>query len=1634
MDVSCKVTSRFARTLITSEIHNPLNSSQKAVFDVELPKTAFISNFSMTIDGVTSFGVVKKKLEASEQYNRAVSRGQSAGLVQSIGRKMENFQISVNVGAQATAIFQLTYEELLKRRLGVYELRIQVRPKQLVENFQIEVDILEPQTISFLDTKATFMTNDLEDAVAISKNGNKAHILFKPTIDQQRKCPLCLKTLLDGDFVLKYDVERERSAGDIQIVNGYFVHYFAPSSLTRLPKNVVFVIDCSGSMKGRKMEQTFDAFTKILEDLPEDDFFSILKFNAEVTKWKNNLVRANTEYIKSAKQFVAEITATGATNINSALVSAAEMLKMDKMQKVLPEASASIIIFLSDGDPTSGVTNLADIRSNVQEAVGGEATLYSLGFGTDVDFSFLEKISLDNGGLARRIYEDSDSALQLQNFYQEVAFPVLLDVNLQYPNHQVNDLTQSNFRYFYQGSELIVAGHIQDNNIDILTAQVTAQGVSEQFSMKVERNVKEEEGIASQQRYIFGDFTERLWAYLTIEQLLTKQVSAKGDIKRNITEEALDLSLKYSFVSPLTSMVITTSEADDDEKIEVVANKPKEGGYGNHKPISGHVFQIMDTSSPIVATTLNGQLSVKRNSFAKLGFVRKSFSVEITADNIAITTWQITHNYTWASALQNVRHLKKEGSKLVLSINNGLRANVLLDKNADGLYVHVEKRDRNSEFPMEMKEKLARLESYYFQSKGPEDPPVSSSLKVSKKQRYLVSIESSDFEEEEIYAAIESQKQMDNLISSILEVLRILAPRTPRRKKGDPYRSEKQKQLIPEQSHFTRLTRLIQKEWEKACLFYVKLNLAQLWNLKELIGFWKRTKAFFSYFPSSKTSTNPNLPGIDLTMCKAKSTWSPPPSSHAVETFINLVEKDFSQIKPPSNSKNNNLSFKESQALQALSQNSDFTIKPADKGGAIVVMNSADYCNEILSQLADSTKKMDIHRMHIESKVTSRFSRTLITMEVRNPANFSQEAVFDIELPKTAFITSFSMTVDNVTNVGVVKEKIEAKRQYQAAMSRGKSAGLVQSTGRKMEHFKVSVNVGSQAQAIFKLTYEELLKRQLGSYELYLRVRPRKLVQNFQINVDVVEQQGISFLKTVGTFISNELADIIMINRTETEAHIEFKPTMDQQRSCPNCVETVLDGELMIKYDVKRESAVGKVQVINGYFVHYFAPPSLKRIPKNVVFVIDHSGSMYGNKIKQTYEAFLKILEDVPEEDHFGILIFDDKVDEWKTYLVKAVPENIKEAKQFVSRISARGGTDINKALLTAAKMLRNATINNMLPKVSASIIIFLSDGEPTSGTTNHDKIIDNLKRSLEGQASLYCLGFGRDVDYNFLEKLALENGGLARRIYEDSDSALQLQGFYNEVAYPMLLDVRLQYLDNSVDDLTQSSFRHYYQGSEIIVAGHITNNSLDVLSAEVTAQGVSEPFSQRLETNLKEEDNVAKEQHYIFRDFTERLWAYLTIEQLLTKLISLEGQEKRQVTEKTLNLSLKYHFVTPLTSIVVTPPEKEDTHTKIVAHKPKEDEQSRDFEFDDFQDIQSEYLITEAILIQIAVPVVVIVVVMTVVVNSSHVGNVAGMEVLVAIVAYNGNSSGNIGDSASNSVDGNANGGELMLAIVAIV
>ncbi|XP_038204649.1 inter-alpha-trypsin inhibitor heavy chain H4 isoform X2 [Arvicola amphibius] len=595
---------------------------------------------------------------------------------------------------------------------------------------------------------------------------------------------------------------------------------------------------------------------------------------------------------------------------------------------------------------------------------------------------------------------------------------------------------------------------------------------------------------------------------------------------------------------------------------------------------------------------------------------------------------------------------------------------------------------------------------------------------------------------------------------------------------------------------------------------------------------------------------------------------------------------------------------------------------PAHMWGILLILPS------LLAGLQTTTARkngIDIYSLTVDSQVSFRFAHTVVTSRVVNRADTAQEATFQLELPRKAFITNFSMVIDGVTYPGIVQDKAAAQERYQAAVGRGESAGLVKTAGRQTEQFEVSVTVAPKAKITFELIYQELLRRRLGTYELLLKVKPQQLVKHFQMDIHIFEPQGIRLLETESTFMTQELADALTTSQNKTKAHIRFKPTLSQQQKPQNDQDTILDGNFIVRYDVDRSVSGGSIQIENGYFVHYFAPEDLPTMPKNVIFVIDKSGSMAGRKIQQTREALIKILNDLSPTDQFNLIVFNGKETQWRPSLVKASEENVKEATDYASKIGADGWTNINDAVLSAVKLLDTSNQTEQLLPDSVSLIILLTDGEPTRGETNPTTIQRNVQEAINNRYSLFCLGFGFDVHYPFLEKLAQENGGLARRIYEDSDSALQLQDFYQEVANPLLSAVSFEYPSDAVEVVTQDKFRYHFKGSEMVVAGKLQAQGPDVLTAKISGQTHKQNITFQMEASVAPKEEEFQSPNYIYHNFMERLWAFLTVNQQLEQMISASGAELEALESQALNLSLKYNFVTPRTYMVVTKPEGQE-------------------------------------------------------------------------------------------------------------
>uniref|UniRef100_F6PM26 Inter-alpha-trypsin inhibitor heavy chain family member 6 n=1 Tax=Ornithorhynchus anatinus TaxID=9258 RepID=F6PM26_ORNAN len=549
----------------------------------------------------------------------------------------------------------------------------------------------------------------------------------------------------------------------------------------------------------------------------------------------------------------------------------------------------------------------------------------------------------------------------------------------------------------------------------------------------------------------------------------------------------------------------------------------------------------------------------------------------------------------------------------------------------------------------------------------------------------------------------------------------------------------------------------------------------------------------------------------------------------------------------------------------------------------------------------------------------------------------AKEAIFDLDLPSLAFISNFTMTINNKVYVAEVKEKHQAKKIYDEARRQGKTAAHVGVKDRETEKFRVSTSVEAGGTVTFTLSYEELLQRHLGKYQHAVSVRPQQVVKNLSVEVTISERTGIDYIHVLplrtSRLLTNTLrgeADIppsTKIEKGEKCARIIFTPTPQEQAAYSS---SGIMGDFVVQYDVSMKDIIGDVQIYNGYFVHYFAPRGLPPVQKNVVFVIDVSGSMFGTKMKQTKKAMHVILNDLHHDDYFNIVTFSDAVNVWKASgSIQATPPNIKSAKVYVNKMEADGWTDINAALLVAASVFNQSTGETGRGKGLKKIplIIFLTDGEATAGVTVASRILSNAKQSLKGNISLFGLAFGDDADYHLMRRLSLENRGVARRIYEDADATLQLKGFYDEIASPLLYDIELTYLDSSVQDVTQNLFPNYFGGSELVVAGKVKPGVRD-LHVQMTAQNYKEQVvvGNDITTNSTEAAFGCAEDLSQIERFVQRLWAYFTIQDLLqARFKANDTANRRLLSEKATNLSLKYNFVTPVTSLVVVRPEEDE-------------------------------------------------------------------------------------------------------------
>jgi Ca-activated chloride channel family protein len=323
----------------------------------------------------------------------------------------------------------------------------------------------------------------------------------------------------------------------------------------------------------------------------------------------------------------------------------------------------------------------------------------------------------------------------------------------------------------------------------------------------------------------------------------------------------------------------------------------------------------------------------------------------------------------------------------------------------------------------------------------------------------------------------------------------------------------------------------------------------------------------------------------------------------------------------------------------------------------------------------------------------------------------------------------------------------------------------------------------------------------------------------------------------------------------------------------------------------------------DGFFL-LLAAPSIEvdpenRIAKDVIIVLDQSGSMEGEKFRQAQEALRYILDHLNPEDRFNVIAFSSGLQPFADDLRPAFEAS--EAIRWVDGLSAAGSTDINRALLEAMAQAEGGR---------PTIVLFLTDGLPTEGVTDRQRILENVAEAAPESLRLFAFGVGYDVDTVLLDSLAQAHHGSTTYVTPDQAIDEAVSAFYARVSSPVLTDLELDLGDVGAYDLYPATLPDLFAGGQLVLVGRYREPGDGTIRLSGSVEGESQSYAYPDQT---------------FRasggpDFLPRLWATRKIGALLNQ-IRLNGPEE-EVIDQIVRLSVRYGIVTPYTSYLVTEPE----------------------------------------------------------------------------------------------------------------
>jgi Ca-activated chloride channel family protein len=550
LEVNARLVDQVAQVQVSQSFVNTGSRQLEVSFIFPLPYDGAVDSLTLLVDGKEYPAKLLPADEARKLYEDIVRKNKDPALLEWMGTGL--FKTSVfPVPAGAKRTVTLTYSQLLRMQDGLtdflFPLSTAKYTSHAVDKVRFRVTLETAKDLKNIYSP----THD----VKIKRSGDRQATI---TYEAEREVP-------SSDFRLFYDLGRGKVSTKVLSYRpggqdeGYFLLLATPkiaSDEEKLPgKTVIFVVDRSGSMSGKKIVQARGALEFVLSNLKQGDLFNIIAYDSAVESFRPELQRYDEKTRQEALGFIESIYAGGSTNIDEALQTALAQLNDTKRP--------SYVVFLTDGLPTAGKTDEAQIVERAKDANKVRARIFTFGVGYDVNSRLLDRLVRENFGQSEYVGPEEDIEDRVSRLYRRIESPVLTDVKLQFIFDEKEGYGQPINRVYpkgafdlFAGEQLVMVGRYRTPG----TAKVVVSGTigEKEQTYDFPANLVKKSGDES-----FA-FIEKLWAVRRVGEILD-ELDLEGKNKELI-EELVELSTRHGILTPYTSFL-----ADENTRVTDLA-------------------------------------------------------------------------------------------------------------------------------------------------------------------------------------------------------------------------------------------------------------------------------------------------------------------------------------------------------------------------------------------------------------------------------------------------------------------------------------------------------------------------------------------------------------------------------------------------------------------------------------------------------------------------------------------------------------------------------------------------------------------------------------------------------------------------------------------------------------------------------------------------------------------------------------------------------------------------------------------------------------------------------------------------------------------------------------------------------